>query len=216
MDLNIGTAFWFASRGEGYLRRYSAQDYEEMYQFEENGRPLLRLGEEGARKGKGQRTEQAKSLNDGKKIFCSRERCRKVSKQGCPYTLCRTCCEKLQNENLTTSEDSEPVNVCPVHRRTRNSSQTNDNIDHSPSMSAEGTEQIHSAQSYPSYRSQCKILLVGIGADEQMAGYGRHRTTFEKFGWHGLVNELHSDMTRLWTRNLGRLIDSNRKYNYYF
>lgn len=26
MDLNIGTAFWFASRGEGYLRSYTAAE----------------------------------------------------------------------------------------------------------------------------------------------------------------------------------------------
>jgi hypothetical protein len=214
MDLNIGTAFWFASRGTGYIRQYSQEDYQQMYSFEENGRPLLRLGEEGARKGKGQKPKETKDPgldinSEGKltsrKIFCSRERCRKVSKPGCPEVLCRTCCEKAQKEREMESEGCESKSLlCPVHRRVQgklNSEETPNNP--SPEMN-ERQSQENKTQEFPSYHSTCKILLVGIGADEQMAGYGRHRTTFEKFGWNGLVNELHSDMTRLWTRNLGR------------
>jgi hypothetical protein len=222
MDLNIGTAFWFASRGTGYIREYTSEEYQRMYQFEENGRPLLRLGEEGARKGKGQKQKEKKALvpgiandSEGKhqsgKLFCSRERCRKVSKPGCPEVLCRTCCEKAQKEREAEmeSKSSESISsLCPVHRRGQFQGKP-----HSDDLSLQGDPSLETleiqnqetkTQEYPSYRSPCKILLVGIGADEQMAGYGRHRTTFEKFGWHGLVNELHSDMTRLWTRNLGR------------
>lgn len=39
------------------------------------------------------------------------------------------------------------------------------------------------------YKSRAKILLVGSGADEQCAGYGRHRTKYRngrylcKYGW---------------------------------
>eukprot|EP01039_Chlorochromonas_danica_P008026 gene8027-8854_t len=54
------------------------------------------------------------------------------------------------------------------------------------------------------YESQCVALVVGIGADEQLAGYGRHRTVFIKGGEAALVEELNMDLTRLWTRNLGR------------
>lgn len=209
MDLNIGTAFWFASRGEGYLRQYTPEEYKEMYQFEENGRPLLRLGEDGARRGKGQkqRVPESDGQNIPKKIFCSRERCRKVSKPGCPHILCRTCCEKLQNENRLSAE-SETLS-CPVHRRITGNEESDRNTTNKHITSGEEVEkdcQPIPVISYPAFKSNCKILLVGIGADEQMAGYGRHRTTFEKFGWEGLVNELHSDMTRLWTRNLGRFM----------
>jgi hypothetical protein len=215
MDLNIGTAFWFASRGIGTLRQYSAEEYQQMYDFEENGRPLLRLGEEGARRGKGQKEKNISSeKNDSeikKKLFCSRERCRKVSKVGCLNQFCRTCCEKYQQAAAEARtgegeeagrEVSQESSACPAHRLKKK-------MDDSTALESEPDltrGQDLKAVLPPSerYRSTCKILLVGIGADEQMAGYGRHRTTFEKLGWDGLVKELDSDMTRLWTRNLGR------------
>ena len=31
------------------------------------------------------------------------------------------------------------------------------------------------------------IVTVGIGADEQMGGYGRHRTAYRKRDWQGLA-----------------------------
>ncbi|GMN42017.1 hypothetical protein TIFTF001_011230 [Ficus carica] len=54
------------------------------------------------------------------------------------------------------------------------------------------------------YRSKARILLVGSGADEQCAGYGRHRTKYRNGSWHGLNEEMKLDMQRIWKRNLGR------------
>ncbi|KAK9816929.1 hypothetical protein WJX72_007151 [[Myrmecia] bisecta] len=54
------------------------------------------------------------------------------------------------------------------------------------------------------FRSAARVVLLGHGADEQCAGYGRHRTHFRLHGWQGLQNELAVDMRRLWQRNLGR------------
>lgn len=48
------------------------------------------------------------------------------------------------------------------------------------------------------------MALLGTGADEQLAGYGRHRTSFRERGWGGLASELELDVSRLWLRNLGR------------
>ena len=37
-----------------------------------------------------------------------------------------------------------------------------------------------------------------------MAGYGRHKTTFQRGGYELLREELRMEVSRLWTRNLGR------------
>lgn len=50
-----------------------------------------------------------------------------------------------------------------------------------------------------------RVLLLGMGADEQMGGYGRHRKAYDqRGGWQGLKEELQMDQSRLWERNLGR------------
>ncbi|XP_019252450.1 PREDICTED: asparagine synthetase domain-containing protein 1 isoform X2 [Nicotiana attenuata] len=54
------------------------------------------------------------------------------------------------------------------------------------------------------YKSAARILLVGSGADEQCAGYGRHRTKYRNGSWLALNDEMKLDMQRIWKRNLGR------------
>ncbi|XP_032671834.1 asparagine synthetase domain-containing protein 1 isoform X2 [Odontomachus brunneus] len=60
---------------------------------------------------------------------------------------------------------------------------------------------------YPSnetYESPCRILLLGIGADELFGGYMRHRTILRHKGWDALVQELNIELARISERNLGR------------
>jgi asparagine synthetase B (glutamine-hydrolysing) len=52
--------------------------------------------------------------------------------------------------------------------------------------------------------SQAKVLISGVGADEQMAGYGRHKSTYNRGGYDALRIELQMEVDRLWKRNLGR------------
>ncbi|XP_064386647.1 asparagine synthetase domain-containing protein 1-like isoform X2 [Halichondria panicea] len=72
-------------------------------------------------------------------------------------------------------------------------------------FAARGVGLLHSDHHPPApYHSQARTLLVGIGADEQLAGYARHRTKFNSSGWPGLTAELEMEVKRLARRNLGR------------
>ncbi|KAM9850886.1 asparagine synthetase domain-containing protein 1 [Aulostomus maculatus] len=54
------------------------------------------------------------------------------------------------------------------------------------------------------FTSAAKVILTGIGADEQLAGYSRHRVRFRTSGHEGLVQELAMEVGRISCRNLGR------------
>jgi asparagine synthetase B (glutamine-hydrolysing) len=53
-------------------------------------------------------------------------------------------------------------------------------------------------------KSPARILFSGLGADELLGGYGRHRTRYRLGGLSAIENEIDADMSRLWYRNLGR------------
>lgn len=72
-----------------------------------------------------------------------------------------------------------------------------------------------------SYTSTARVLLNGLGSDELLGGYGRHRSAFNTSGWCGLIDEvikttliptsliqivrqLQLELDRLPSRNLGR------------
>ena len=53
--------------------------------------------------------------------------------------------------------------------------------------------------------SSCRqVVLVGMGADEQLAGYGRHRSAFQRQSWPGLIAEIQAQLLGICERNLGR------------
>lgn len=72
------------------------------------------------------------------------------------------------------------------------------------------------------YISRAKVLLSGLGSDELLGGYARHRNAFAQRSWEGLLDEvrcfaslflnrmvdqhaqLQLDLDRLPSRNLGR------------
>ncbi|KAF8559283.1 hypothetical protein OG21DRAFT_1493211 [Imleria badia] len=61
-----------------------------------------------------------------------------------------------------------------------------------------------STSEYKKYTSPAKVLLSGLGSDELLGGYGRHRSVFTTRGWQGVIGELQLELDRIPTRNLGR------------
>ncbi|CAG8641261.1 14681_t:CDS:2, partial [Gigaspora rosea] len=54
------------------------------------------------------------------------------------------------------------------------------------------------------FESKARVILIGVGADELLAGYSRHREAFNQGGWEKLIQEVQLDVDRISTRNLGR------------
>lgn len=55
-----------------------------------------------------------------------------------------------------------------------------------------------------SYTSPARVILSGLGADELLGGYIRHRNAYKHGGWQALLDELQRDVDRIHIRNLGR------------
>jgi len=73
-------------------------------------------------------------------------------------------------------------------------------------FAARGVGQIRrtpEAEAQP-YTSPARVLLNGLGSDELLGGYGRHRSAFLTAGWQGLIDELQLELDRIPSRNLGR------------
>ncbi|KAH6917180.1 asparagine synthase [Coprinopsis sp. MPI-PUGE-AT-0042] len=54
------------------------------------------------------------------------------------------------------------------------------------------------------YTSPAKVVLSGLGSDELLGGYGRHRSAFNSGGWKAIIEELQLEIDRIPKRNLGR------------
>lgn len=78
-----------------------------------------------------------------------------------------------------------------------------------------------SSSEHRQYESSAKVLLNGLGSDELLGGYARHRSVFATRGWQGVIDEvrpagltfcpvyilalqLQLELDRIPTRNLGR------------
>lgn len=48
------------------------------------------------------------------------------------------------------------------------------------------------------YTTPARVLLNGLGSDELLGGYGRHRTAYGTGGWKGVIDEVRTSFRLLW------------------
>lgn len=110
---------------------------------------------------------------------CPTEGCTLMMKMGCAFQLCSRCCRK----KLLRRTELETVVNCKVHNRKFNKYVNNkiESVGESLSLKTDvEIPDIDEVVDMTPYKSASRVLLVGIGADEQMGGYGRHRTVYNK------------------------------------
>ena len=205
MDFNISVAFWFAGRGKGCL--ISKEDANAIIKgntnmsittSKESTEPLLRFAKDKSTDPDSCNANEQSVLNQlsRKRLACIREGCtRPAPDRGCLFDSCKFCCGKLQSP--ISKFAGQHVQICPAHNRSSKRSVSAATGQSKLQLAPKGTPP-------NTVTSAAKILISGVGADEQMAGYGRHRTTFQRGGYNELKDELKMEVKRLWTRNLGR------------
>ena len=66
------------------------------------------------------------------------------------------------------------------------------------------------------YHSQAKVVLSGLGSDELIGGYGRHRTVYGTGGWKAVIDEVKYLFLSLLIEFLNRFVAAtgNRSHPY--
>jgi len=194
MDFNIGAALWFASKGEGYLVNAYNESVEEdhMTHFEHLFRPC---GASESSMEKKRKECPGTTLKSNPLLCTYKPTCSKVAKSGCLLQACKSCCR--QNQKITRKRcKSHKLKKQEIEKYGITFEETKEEtLDVAPHLDC---------WEKSSYVSTAQVLLNGLGADEQLGGYGRHRGAFLYRGWKGLEEEICMDVDRLWSRNLGR------------
>lgn len=178
MDFNISSALWFGARGEG--RELDAcfledVDWEEIRKKIVSAESVNSAVENRRPKKCPDPPKLRENVLGDKCILCDRRKW----KPGCVENACKICCR-----------DSS----CPSHTPFTNNS----------ALVYSASDFIFPYLASSSSKTQCRLLLVGNGADELFGGYGRHETRIQRQGLEALRKELVLDLGRLWSRNLGR------------
>lgn len=213
MDFNIGAALYFASCGKGFCLRpdFSSGENEEWWSAmrEEHH-------QENCFQVKIPRSCRSTDNEEGPPSMCSACGVRRA-KPDCSQSACRTCCRRrIQDAERQRAEPCDASQLkCSAHRhsasclssKAANAIPVPETCIYSSSVaSAEEAlcDSCSLSHTVPLRATDAAVLIVGHGADELFAGYGRHSTAARHTGAEGVRAEMIKDLKRLWERNLGR------------
>ncbi|XP_055388991.1 uncharacterized protein LOC129618212 [Condylostylus longicornis] len=210
MDLNIGAALFFASRGIGFLIRPEFHQNENQnwwsHYLEGNDNHCDPAASAVSVVIENLPASIEKRHEAKTKVVVPRQcsNCHLMRKPGCAYELCRLCCER-------GARQKPEVQQCKIHhiRIVTEIKPASESMKPHSCLYQTGIGQM--LQSCPCcgeaailYSSRAPVVLVGHGADELFGGYGRHATADMHNGLAGARDEMTKDLRRLWERNLGR------------
>eukprot|EP01062_Namystynia_karyoxenos_P011818 TRINITY_DN14245_c0_g1_i1.p2 TRINITY_DN14245_c0_g1~~TRINITY_DN14245_c0_g1_i1.p2 ORF type:complete len:717 (+),score=203.99 TRINITY_DN14245_c0_g1_i1:65-2152(+) len=191
MDINIASALWFAAGGEGsvapggdsapaapssLVRRSGAAGGGDSSGAAADGDPFAPLVAALA--------DEYSLVRSEKMLLGDLAKAHPLPWRACGYRRCSDYARAAERAGLVVVEgDGQLVRVAPPHWRPSD-----------PQQRAAG-RRVHSS---------ARVLLVGMGADETLGGYARHRTAWQRGGDEALAQEMQMDCSRLWRRNLGR------------
>jgi Asparagine synthase (glutamine-hydrolyzing) len=215
MDFNIGTAMWFASRGLGEIVDYDngENDLWKTQMLKESKHLRFCQKSSSASNKNGKSSDSfGPCMTRGCKRLAERDRCR--------FGVCKVCCSSIfqrrinqylggrsdfchYHSEMAKSVKSKGKKKTSVQENVSKSSKVKQKKNKTETPSSDQVSHVQKEEKLL-YQSCAKVVIVGIGADEQMAGYGRHRAIYNKGGYEALRQELAMEKSRLWTRNLGR------------
>lgn len=221
MDFTIGSALHYSCSGNGLLslsdlnmKRIDVVEEEEILSFPTLLTHLLPIPifsmEEIEKRNK--KVE--------KNIPCSQPKCKRIGNINCSIKSCKKCCIGLHKkaELLLEGKDISKMylNVCNLEEAKNIISieslakdyckyhKVGNDLSLKEEEEKEEMIKKNKEKDKIEYKSEAKVIIDGLGADELFCGYLRHRMKYEKEGIDAMKSEVELDINRLWKRNLGR------------
>lgn len=253
MDLSIGSALWFAARGDGVV--YAPPEAAAPAKASPPSVDVMKLLHDEVAEAVGFSATVARpTLPESlRRVFaaasaadppvsvaavadtaapppatCTAASCVRLTDGGCSFSLCTACCKSRVWACIRSSPrpadrtavalppgllcDTHPIKLPPGVTVASAAGAVAPLAAEPPTPPQATATTSAAAPPVPAgpltgkelVTSPATVLLSGLGADEQLGGYGRHRSAFHSRGWAGLREELDKDVARLWRRNLGR------------
>ncbi|KAJ8614419.1 hypothetical protein CTAYLR_000742 [Chrysophaeum taylorii] len=135
-------------------------------------------------------------------------RCANVAHPRCARRQCGNCCRREggggdcgAHPRRRTGDEKRAIAAIDAARLAlRENNNTAAAADEEPTLDDRGLIMVDGS----SYACESRLLVLGTGADELLAGYARHRTAWRRGGRDALRAEISYDLSRIARRNLGR------------